>query len=79
LTVSAVPPADIGREISDVGWVSSVSHASGASDTRSGEHIRQYGWDAKLTDLLPALVADCPTRGSVGVYDRCKAVYERRG
>ncbi len=22
--------------------------------------MRQYGWDAKLTDLLPALVADCP-------------------
>ena len=21
---------------------------------------RQYGWDAKLTDPLPALVADCP-------------------
>ena len=41
--------------------------------------MRQYGWDAKLTDLLPALVADCPKRGSVSVYDRCKAVFERRG
>ena len=40
---------------------------------------RQNGGTAKLTDLLPALVADCPKRGSVGVYDRCKAVYERRG
>ena len=40
---------------------------------------RQYGWDAKLTDLLPALVADCPKKGSVSVYDRCKAVFERRG
>jgi hypothetical protein len=40
---------------------------------------RQYGWDAKLTDLLPALVVDCPKRGSVSVYDRCKAVFERRG
>jgi hypothetical protein len=40
---------------------------------------RQNGRTAKLTDLLPALVADCPKRGSVGVYDRCKAVYERRG
>jgi hypothetical protein len=39
--------------------------------------IRQYGWDAKLTDLLPALVADCPKRRSVSVYDRCKAVFER--
>jgi hypothetical protein len=40
---------------------------------------RQYGWDAKLTDLLPALVVDCPKRGSISVYDRCKAVFERRG
>ena len=40
--------------------------------------MRQYGWDAKLTDLLPALVADCPKRRSVSVYDRCKAVFERR-
>jgi hypothetical protein len=41
--------------------------------------IRQYGWDAKLTDLLAALVADCPKTRSFSVYDRCKAVYERRG
>ena len=27
--------------------------------------IRQYGWDAKLTDLRPALTVDCPKRGSV--------------
>jgi hypothetical protein len=40
---------------------------------------RQNGRTAKLTDLLPALVADCPRRGSVSVYDRCKAVFERRG
>jgi hypothetical protein len=40
---------------------------------------RQYGWDAKLTDLLSALVADCPKRDSVSVYDRCKAVFEKRG
>jgi hypothetical protein len=39
---------------------------------------RQYGWDAKLTDLLPALVADRPKRRSLSVYDRCKAVFERR-
>ena len=25
---------------------------------------REYGWDAKLTDLLAALVADCPKRGA---------------
>lgn len=41
--------------------------------------IRQYGWDAKLTDLLRALVGDCPKRGSVSVYDRCKAVFDERG
>jgi hypothetical protein len=33
--------------------------------------MRQYGWDAKLTDLLPALVADCPERSSVkGVFEK---------
>ena len=37
----------------------------------------QYGWDAKLTNLLRALVADCPKRGSASVYERCKAVFER--
>jgi hypothetical protein len=39
---------------------------------------RQYGWDAKLPDLLARLTADCPKRGSVSIYDRCKAVYEKR-
>ena len=41
--------------------------------------VWEYGWDAKLTDLLPALVADCPKRRSVNIYDRCKAVFEKRG
>ena len=45
---------------------------------------REYGWDAKLADLLPTLVAACPKRrysrkASVSVYDSCKAVFERRG
>jgi hypothetical protein len=31
--------------------------------------------DAKLTDLLMTL-ADCPKARSIGVHDRCKAVYE---
>jgi hypothetical protein len=39
---------------------------------------RQNGRTAKLTDLLPALVADCPKRGSVSVCNRCKAVFEKR-
>src|ERR1700722_9358195 len=46
---------------------------------RRREAHRQYGWDAKLTDLLAELGADCPKRGSVSTYDRCKEVYERRG
>jgi hypothetical protein len=30
--------------------------------------------DAKLTDLLPALV-ECPKALSASIHDRCKAVY----
>jgi hypothetical protein len=41
--------------------------------------MRQNGRTAKLTDLLPALMADCPKRGSVSFFDRCKAVFEGRG
>jgi hypothetical protein len=29
--------------------------------------MQQYGWDAKLSDLVPALVADCPKRGAVSL------------
>jgi hypothetical protein len=36
-------------------------------------------WDAKLPDLLARLTADCPKRGAASIYDRCKAVYGRRG
>ena len=32
-----------------------------------------------MPDLLEALTADCPKRGSFSAYDRCRAVYERRG
>jgi hypothetical protein len=35
--------------------------------------------DSKLTDLLSALVADCPKRRSVNIYHRCNAVLQRRG
>jgi hypothetical protein len=47
--------------------------------------ILQYGANAKLPDLLPlvrkltTLLADCPKRGSVSIYDGCKAVFEKRG
>jgi hypothetical protein len=40
---------------------------------------RQHGGEVKMPDLLAALTADCPKRASFSVYDRCKAVYERRG
>ena len=40
---------------------------------------RQHGGDVKMPDLLATLTADCPKRGSVSIYDRCKAVYEGRG
>jgi hypothetical protein len=36
--------------------------------------IEQHGADAKLTDLLQAIVK-CPKARSVSIYDRCKAVY----
>ena len=42
----------------------SVIHVDGASGTMSRGLIRQYGWDAKLTDLLAALTVDCPKRAS---------------
>jgi hypothetical protein len=40
----------------------------------------QHGGDVKMPDLLALLVADCPKRQqrAFSVYDRCKAVYERR-
>jgi hypothetical protein len=31
--------------------------------------MRRYGWEAKLTDLLARLTADCPKRGSASVYN----------
>ncbi len=46
----------------------------GRRERHDGESLkRRYSWDVKGPDLLLALVADCPS-----VYDRCKAVYERR-
>jgi hypothetical protein len=40
---------------------------------------RQYDGGVKMPDLLAALVADCPKTRSFSIYDRCRAVYERRG
>jgi RNase P subunit RPR2 len=51
--------------------LSVVCEPCGRRDRYDVERLmRQYGWDAKLTDLLPALVADCPKRRAVSVYDR---------
>ena len=57
-----------------------VCEACGRRERYDAESLkRQYGGDAKLTDLLATLVADCPKRRAVSVYDRCKAVFEKRG
>jgi hypothetical protein len=40
-----------------------------------GRLMREYGDDAKLTDLLMTLVS-CPKARTASVYDRCRAVYE---
>ena len=40
----------------------SANPADGATDVE--RLTRRYGWDAKLTDLLAELTADCPKRGS---------------
>jgi hypothetical protein len=57
-----------------------VCEPCGRSERYDVERLmRQYVWDAKLTDLLTELVVDCANRGGVSVYDRCKAVFEWRG
>ena len=74
-------PRDGAITLSDVRVpvLSVVCEPCGRRDRYDVERLtRQYGWDAKLTDLLPALVLDCPKRGSVSVYDRCKAVFDER-
>jgi hypothetical protein len=42
----------------------------------------QHGGDVKMPELLSRLVADCPRRRqqqkSFSVYDRCRAVYDKR-
>jgi hypothetical protein len=81
-TLLAIMPRDGAQTLSDVrGTVLSVvCEPCGRRERYDVERLtRQYGWDAKLTDLLPALVVDCPKRGSVSVYDRCRALFERRG
>jgi hypothetical protein len=39
--------------------------------------MEQQGAEAKLTDLLYALVENCPWAGAVGAHERCRAVYDQ--
>jgi hypothetical protein len=64
-------PTTLARDIAQINACEISSHEDAVSLVAA--------LDAKFTDLLPALVLDCPKRGSVGVYDRCRAVFERRG
>jgi hypothetical protein len=73
-----IMPRDGALILDDVPVLSVVCDPCGRRERYDVERLmRQYGWDAKLTDLLPALTVDCPKRGSVSIHDRCKAVYER--
>ena len=78
----AIMPRDGARLLSDVTGpvLTVVCEPCGRCDRYDVERlIRQYGWEMKMPELLAELVADCPKRGSVSVYDRCKAVFERWG
>ena len=77
-----IMPRDRAQTLSEVRVpvLSIVCDPCGLRERHDVERLtRQYGWDAKLTDLLQALVADCPERRSVSVYDGCRAGFERRG
>jgi hypothetical protein len=61
-TLLATMPRDGAQTLSDVRVpvLSIVCEPCGRCERYDVERLtRQYGWDAKLTDLLPALVADC--------------------
>jgi hypothetical protein len=38
----------------------------------------QHGGDVKMPELLSRLVADCPRQGAFSIYDRCRAMYDKR-
>jgi hypothetical protein len=60
-------PRDGAQILSDirVPVLTLVCEPCGLRDRHDVERLtRQYGWDAKLTDLLAALVVDCPKRRS---------------
>jgi hypothetical protein len=81
-TLLPIMPRDGANLLSDVRVpvLTVVCEPCGRRERHDVERLaRQYGWDAKLTDLLTDLVADGRKRGSANVCDRCKAVFERRG
>ena len=82
LVLCSITPRDGANLLSDVRVpvLTVVCEPCGRRERYDVERLtKQNGRTAKLTDLLPELVADCPKRGSVSIYDRCKAVFERRG
>lgn len=75
-------PRDGARLLSDLPHpvLTVVCEPCGRRDRYDVERLmRQYGWDMKMPELLAELVADCPKRGAVSVYDRCKAAFDERG
>jgi hypothetical protein len=57
-----------------------ICESCGRRERHDVEALKQrYGAEMKLTNLLATLTADCPKTRSFSAYDRCKAVYERRG
>jgi hypothetical protein len=56
-------------------WSLSVAPAVVADGFAVARLLAKYG-DASMLGLLAELTG-CPKWQSVGVYDRCKAVYER--
>jgi hypothetical protein len=79
---AAIMPRDGANVLSDirVPVLTVVCEPCGRRERYDVESLkRQHGGDVKMTDLLKTLVADCPKTRSFSIYDRCKAVFERRG
>jgi hypothetical protein len=77
-TVLRLRRCDCGKDAQSL-WVEPVGNLRGCG--RCGRFavsrlITKYG-DASMPSLLPDVTA-CPKRKAAGVYDRCKATYERQ-
>jgi hypothetical protein len=69
----------LGNVRSTSGHRLSICEPCGRRERYDVENLkRQHDGDVKMPDLLAALVANCPKARSFSIYDRCKAVYERR-